>query len=237
MAGDWIKLAHTTPDKPEISQMAADLGLEPEQVVGHLIRVWIWADQQSLNGHALNVTMSHVDRISRHAGVASALKKVGWLRGEDGALSFPKFDRHNGKSAKKRELAAERKRKERSRDERDESVTREEREKNKRTTSPLERDTGGAPGVGGAGGRGVGHALDVTELPDEWRAFCVSERPDLNPDAAWRLFVDHWAANRNRPEGKKADWLAAWRNWVRKERRGGPAAGSAAVLQPGRLPI
>lgn len=224
MAGEWIKVGHATPDKPEVMQMAAELSIEPEQVVGHLLRVWIWADQQSLNGHALNVTENDVDRISRHAGVASAMRKVGWLRGENGGLSFPKFDRHNGESSKKRALAAERKRKERSREKRDVSVTRgEERES---STSPLS-NTGGVVGLEGAGRKGGGHALDVTELPADWRQFCRQERPDLDVDLVWRMFVDHWLANRNRPEGKKADWLAAWRNWVRKERRGGVATAQA----------
>lgn len=221
MAGEWIKVGHATPDKPEVMQIATTLSIEPEQVMGHLLRVWIWADQQSLNGHALNVTENDVDRISRHAGVASAMRKVGWLRGENGALSFPKFDRHNGESSKKRALAAERKRKERSRSERDDGVTRgEERRSN---TSPLENKEG-VEGKEGAGRKGAGHVLDVTELPPEWRDFCKRERPDLNPDLVWSMFADHWRANRNRPEGKKSDWMAAWRNWVRKERRNGPGA-------------
>lgn len=139
MAGDWIKVEHTTPDKPEVMRMAKRLGVEPERVCGHLLRVWSWADQQSLNGHALNVTEEDIDRVARHAGFATAMRDVGWLLGFDGTISFPKFDRHNGETAKKRALAAERKRKERASESQEshaERVTREEkrREEIKETT-------------------------------------------------------------------------------------------------------
>jgi hypothetical protein len=130
LAGDWIKVQHTTADKPEVMQIAKALDVEPEQVCGHLLRVWAWADQQSLDGHAINVTERDIDRVARHAGFATAMREVGWLVGMNGTLSLPNFDRHNGETAKKRALASDRKRKEReeeSRNERDESVTREEK--------------------------------------------------------------------------------------------------------------
>lgn len=143
MAGDWIKIEHTTPDKPEVMRMAKALGMTPESVIGHLSRVWIWADQQSLNGHSLSVTESDVDVVARHAGIAKAMRDADWLRGSDGALSFPKFERHNGKSAKKRALAAERKRVQRSRDDGDESVTRGE----ERRGEDIKTETIGAIGL------------------------------------------------------------------------------------------
>lgn len=134
----WIKVDHTTVDKPEVMQMADALGMPPEQVMGHIVRVWVWADQQSLDGHAISVTEKGVDRVARHAGFAEAMRKAGWLLGTDGAISFPNFDRHNGETAKTRALASRRKVTERSRSKRDNSVTREEknRSKNKTTTPP-----------------------------------------------------------------------------------------------------
>jgi hypothetical protein len=36
------------------------------------------------------------------------MRKVGWLEGREGALSFPHFDRHNGQTAKKRALTKNR---------------------------------------------------------------------------------------------------------------------------------
>src|SRR5262249_26433412 len=130
MAGDWIKLQHVTPDKPEVYKIATRLGLKPEQVLGHLVRIWIWADQQSRDGHALCVTDVTLDCIARCDGLALAMREAGWLTGESGTVSFPNFERHNGETAKKRALAADRQRKSRenlSRTQRDESVTREEK--------------------------------------------------------------------------------------------------------------
>jgi hypothetical protein len=105
VAGDWIKLQHVTPDKPEVYQIAGQLKITAEQVIGHLVRVWIWVDQQSRDGHALSVTNVTLDAIARRGGFASAMHEVGWLTGVSGNLSFPNFERHNGQSAKKRALA------------------------------------------------------------------------------------------------------------------------------------
>lgn len=60
--------------------------------------------------------------------------------------------------------------------------------------------------------RGTRFAL--TLLPDEWKDFCQQERPDLDPDAVFSRFKDHWTALPGQ-KGCKLDWLATWRNWVR----------------------
>jgi hypothetical protein len=102
MAGDWIKIQHALPDKPEVVQMAAELGIDQDAVTGKLVRLWIWADQQSVNGNGLSVTETFLDRVTFVTGFAQALRSVGWLDGEDGALSLPNFERHNGTTAKTR---------------------------------------------------------------------------------------------------------------------------------------
>lgn len=102
MAGDWIKIDHTLPDKPEVVSMAGILGIDQDAVCGKLSRIWIWADQNSVDGNGLSVTETFLDRITICAGFSAALRKVGWLSGNDGSLCFPNFDRHNGQSAKAR---------------------------------------------------------------------------------------------------------------------------------------
>ncbi len=102
MAGDWIKFEHATPDKPEVYQMAELLDIEPEHVVGCLLRIWIWADQQIVSCNAMSVTKKVVDRFTRVTGFADAMEAVGWLVVTDGGIEFPKFDRHNGETAKNR---------------------------------------------------------------------------------------------------------------------------------------
>lgn len=102
MAGDWIKVEHTTPDKPEVVKLAGILGIDQDAVVGKLLRLWIWADQQYVSGNAITVTNSFLDRLVFCPGFAAGLVKVGWLNGREGLLSIPNFDRHNGQSAKNR---------------------------------------------------------------------------------------------------------------------------------------
>jgi hypothetical protein len=102
MAGDWIKVETVTPSKPEVVGIAEILGIDDHCAFGKLIYLWIWADQQSIDGNAVRVTKSFIDRYTCVTGFAHAMEKVGWLTGQDGALTFPNFNRHNGKSAKTR---------------------------------------------------------------------------------------------------------------------------------------
>ena len=108
MAGDWIKIETVTPDKPEVFTMADVLGIDPDAVVGKLIRVWIWADQQTRDGNAPSVTLSLLNRISGVSGFADAMVAVGWLRKTDAGIEFYNFDRHNGETAKTRAMTAKR---------------------------------------------------------------------------------------------------------------------------------
>ena len=114
MAGDWIKLEHSTPDKPEIVRMAQLLEMDQDAVCGKCLRVWIWADQQTVDGNALSVTDAFLDRLTFCPGFAVALRKVGWLSGREGHLTVPNFDRHNGQTAKKRALSKDRTQKSRN---------------------------------------------------------------------------------------------------------------------------
>ena len=108
MAGDWIKVEHATVDKPEVLAMADLLEISADDVLGKLIRVWIWFDTQSRNGNAGSVTKvtleKFIDRLVASQGFASCMRKVGWL--DDSGI--PNFDRHNGKSAKNRALTNKR---------------------------------------------------------------------------------------------------------------------------------
>ena len=131
MAGDWIKIEHATVDKPEVYEIAEILDLDPDAVIGKLLRIWIWADNNVTESsrsmrderHADNVTdvtlISHgfgcratravLNRLAGHDGFAEAMEIVGWLRvrviRKKTILEFPNFDRHNGKPAKNRALA------------------------------------------------------------------------------------------------------------------------------------
>lgn len=105
----WIKVEHTISTKPEVFRIAGKLGITRVETIGHLISLWIWLDQNSESGE-LNATSNMVDAITLD-GFAEALEEVGWLTTNKGKLIVPNYDRHNGSSAKKRALGAERVRK------------------------------------------------------------------------------------------------------------------------------
>ena len=54
-------------------------------------------------------------------------------------------------------------------------------------------------------------------LPAEWAAWARATRADLDPARVADEFRDYWVAKPGK-DGRKADWEATWRNWVRKQR-------------------
>ena len=89
MAADWIKVETTTPEKPEVITMAERLKLSEDTVVGKLVRLWSWADQNSVTGTNVRATEKFIDKKVDKRGFSAALREVGWLAGTDGALTFP----------------------------------------------------------------------------------------------------------------------------------------------------
>lgn len=104
----WMKIDLELPDKPEVHAIAGMLNLDPDAVVGKLIRVWQWFDKHTTDGNAFGVTYALPDRISSVAGFGEAMAFVGWLEQHDKVLAMPKFDRHTSESAKARALTAKR---------------------------------------------------------------------------------------------------------------------------------
>ncbi len=108
MAGDWIKFELATPDKPEVWAIAASLSIDPDAVVGKLLRVWGWFDQQTENGNAPSVSKMLLDRLVGVTGFCKAVIDADWMQDDGVTLSLPHFDRHNGKTAKNRATTAKR---------------------------------------------------------------------------------------------------------------------------------
>lgn len=63
----------------------------------------------------------------------------------------------------------------------------------------------------------------ASRLPADWSPtdeqvmWCKAARPDLRPQEVAERFRDYWIAQAGQ-KGRKADWDATWRNWVRNER-------------------
>ena len=108
MAGDWIKFELATLDKPEVCQLADLANIDMDAVVGKLLRVWGWFDQHTESGNAPSVSKRLLDRLVGVTDFCEFMKSVGWMFEEDGVISLPRFERHNGKTAKNRLLTAKR---------------------------------------------------------------------------------------------------------------------------------
>lgn len=52
-------------------------------------------------------------------------------------------------------------------------------------------------------------------LPSDWKQWAVSERPDVDPIREASTFADYWTSVAG-SKGRKADWQATWRNWIRR---------------------
>jgi hypothetical protein len=108
MAGDWLKFEKATPEKPEVFAIAAKLDMDPDAVVGKLIRVWSWFDTHTLSGNGVGVTRPLLDRIAGVTGFVAAMESVDWIVVTAVGVSLPNFDRHTGETAKSRALGAKR---------------------------------------------------------------------------------------------------------------------------------
>jgi uncharacterized protein YdaU (DUF1376 family) len=82
---------------------------------------------------------------------------------------------------------------------------------NHTNTSPMERTEPSARNKRGS------RLPEDWKAPQEWLEWARGDRPQWSMADAFKvslLFRDHWLGN-----GKtKVDWLATWRNWVRRER-------------------
>ena len=109
MAGDWLKMECSTPDKPEVLAITAHMGWDdPDLTVGKLFKLWRWFDQHTISGNAVGVTPALLDRVIGVTGLTLAMAKVGWIFVTEDGISLPNFDRHNGETAKNRALGAKR---------------------------------------------------------------------------------------------------------------------------------
>lgn len=108
MAGNWLKVEVGLPEKAEVWEMAMTLGVDPDLVVGKLIKVWRWFDEHTEDGNAKSVTYFLIDHVAGLAGFGEAMSFAGWLVQSGKDLVLPNFGYHNGQTAKNRALTAKR---------------------------------------------------------------------------------------------------------------------------------
>lgn len=232
MAGDWIKMRANLDTHPKVVTLASTLSTSELHVIGMLWKVWAWADQHSLDGNAVSVTESFLDRMTSATGFAVALRKVGWLDGRDGSLSFPRFAEHNGRTAKTREETNARvarhratKKRECNADDVTKSVTREEK---RREDESSNEDSNARAGPASP--------KFVCPTVDQVREYCRERGNAVDPGS----FVDFYTS-KGWKVGREPmkDWKACIRTWEKRDAHGrheGTASQAHRATPAGGLP-
>jgi len=110
MAGDWIKMRTDLLTSPKVVRMASALNADRFRIVGGLLSVWSLFDAHSADGSLEGYSPASLDDLAAWPGFAAAMVAVGWLVESGSSLDLPRFEAHNGASAKRRAQDADRKR-------------------------------------------------------------------------------------------------------------------------------
>ena len=109
MAGDWIKMRNNLWDDPRVSRLCDLTDQSEAAVIGGLYWLWAAADEHTEDGHMPGLSLRGIDRKTGVSGLGKALETIGWVKEIDGGLEIVRFDEHNGASAKRRTMEAQRK--------------------------------------------------------------------------------------------------------------------------------
>ena len=110
MAGDWIKMGTGLGRHPKVVRMSSALNADRLRVVGGLHAVWCLFDEHSEDGRLEGYSAKVVDDLIGWTGFTAVLTLVGWAQEDGETLVLPNFESHNGQSAKRRAMEADRKR-------------------------------------------------------------------------------------------------------------------------------
>ncbi|WP_411543959.1 hypothetical protein [Klebsiella pneumoniae] len=150
MAGDWIKMRADLHTHPKVVRMASALKADRLRIVGGLHSAWCLFDVHSVDGFLDGYSPETLDDLIGFPGFARAMMAVGWLEEDGESLVMPRFEAHNGQSAKRRAQDADRKRVKRnvvkmSASDADEMRTREEKRREEvKDKIPLTPQGGGS---------------------------------------------------------------------------------------------
>jgi chorismate mutase len=112
VAGDWLKMTHALPEKPEVLAIAGRTGMSRFEVVGRLFILWRWFDNNTTDGNALSVTSVTLNEClfgyQGDTNFVSEVVSARWLVETGDGISVVKFDEHISESAKQRAQTAKR---------------------------------------------------------------------------------------------------------------------------------
>ena len=203
MAGDWIKMRADLLTHPKVVRIVSALKADKLRVIGGLHAVWCLFDAHSVDGTLDGYTSEALDDLIGWPGFCAAMVRVGWLEDHGESLATPRFDEHNGQSAKRRATETQRKRMARetpemSAPDADKKRSREEkRREDIKPPTEVRRASKKCPAD-----------FVVTE---DMRTWAQLECPTVDVDKAVLKFRDHTFSS------ARTDWDATLRNWLRKD--------------------
>lgn len=254
---NWIKMGTGLASHGKVKALRRSLKADRLRVVGGLWAVWCVFDEHSASGLLEGYTLDDMDEEIGWKGFSAAMCEIGWLIQTDDGLQAPDYEEHNGPNAKRRALDASRKGKTRAkadteapddgppvppetrtpiRDEAgqmsasDADTMRNREEKRREEKKEGERAREIRAAAASPPSRG-------SRLPAGWspgpEQDAFAEGLGFRNGAAQAelaKFRDYWAAQPGE-KGRKADWIATWRNWLRRaseDRARRPAQAAAA---------
>lgn len=168
MAEPWIKMRTNLSTSPKVVRISSALKADRLRVVGGLHSAWSLFDQHSEDGTLVGYSPETLDELIGWPGFTAAMIAVEWAIYDGESLSLPRYEDHNGQSAKRRAMDADRKKEVRkvSASQVDKKRTREDKSREDKELG----EPNGSPSSANADGAGVG-----------------SEAKPANPDRAQRL--------------------------------------------------
>ena len=235
MAGgiDWFRWHHGSVTDPKFQLVAR----KSKQALASVIAVWAFVLEQASSsedrGSFGTIDCEAIDcLLGLEDGATAAILAAMGERGlvDYGAVSAwekrqPKRERTDNTSTERSRAHRDRQRQEQQEGEKQRHATPEiddatpcnatqHQKKPRGEESREEEKTVGAPSAKSP--RGTALPKDW-ELPGDWRTWAEGARPDVDVLTVADSFRDYWVAKPGK-DGRKADWLATWRNWVRNQR-------------------
>jgi hypothetical protein len=228
MAGDWIKMRSDLFTHPKVVRISSALKADRLRTVGGLMSVWCLFDAHSIDGKLDGYNESTLDDLIGWPGFTAAMIAVDWMEVNGETVVLPRFDTHNGASAKRRAQDADRKRSVRnvSASDADKKRTREEKNREEKKEQKKKQPPGEPVSIA------------KSELPswidlEAWAGFAAMRRKERHPltDRAICLIVKKLEALRVEGSDPTAVLDQSTRNGWRdvfelKQKPGNSAGGS-----------
>lgn len=113
---NWIAVTKDLEHKPEVFVIARMLNITQWEAVCRCMRVWAWADDQTVDGFIAGIIVDDLDAPAGLPGFGKAMLDRKWVIADSRGVTFPNWHRWNATSAKQRDQDRDRKRRQRKRD-------------------------------------------------------------------------------------------------------------------------